>query len=225
MAFTKEEQRAHRAKRKREREADFALRGVKPQPVGRPRKDHVWNAVAGDWFHKQYGPDHSVIICAERRATVPYDSPDYPVYAALRFPPVDRGVISRSRECIEPYMQQGGSQPGWGCKMEEFENRAAAQAWLESEVKSFKDKSAAGTPSSEPSATAQNAPPAFVFRRSRLQRAADRLARRRLAAAFDRRSFDRRSSLFDRRSPFDRRSGADPNSSESEGSESEGEWP
>ena len=36
MAFTKEEQRAHRAKRKREREADFALRGVKPQPVGRP---------------------------------------------------------------------------------------------------------------------------------------------------------------------------------------------
>ena len=220
MAFSKEEKRAHRAKCKREREADFSLRGVKPQPVGRPPKDHVWNVVAGGWFHKKYGPDSSVIICAERRATVPYDSPDYPVWAALHCPPVDRGVISRSRERIEPYLRRH-----CGCKIEQFENRAAAHAWLKSEIKSFKAKSAAGTPSSERSAAAQNAPPAFVFRRSRLQRAADRLARRRLAAAFDRRSFDRRSSLFDRRSPFDRRSGADPNSSESEGSESEGEWP
>ena len=168
----------------------------------------------------RYGPDSSVIICAERRATVPYDSPDYPVWAALHVPPVDRGVISRSRERIEPYVQQGG------CKIEQFENRAAAHAWLKSEVKSFKAKSAAGTPSSERSAAAQNAPPAFVFRRSRLQRAADRLARRRLAAAFDRRSPVDRRSLFDRRSPFDRRSGPPgPNSSESEGSESEGEWP
>ena len=50
MAFTKEEKRDLRAKRKREREADEALRGAKRQPRGRPRYGCKWEEIAGKWI-------------------------------------------------------------------------------------------------------------------------------------------------------------------------------
>ena len=58
------------------------------------------------------------------------------------------------------------------------------------------ERAAAGTLSGEQSGSdAQHAVTPFVFHKSRLQRAAEALARKRSAAAFDRRSpFDRRSS-------------------------------
>ena len=173
MAFTKEEKRDLRAKRKRERQADNALRGVKPQPVGRPRKHQTWNSVAGSWFPTAWPADHIAIVCAERRATLPYDSPDYPVWAALHVTPApgDRGVISRFRQRIGPYTQQDATE------IRQFENRAAAHAWLTASSVCERSGSAA-----------QNTAAPFVFRKSRLQAVADRRARRRSAAAFDRRS-------------------------------------
>ena len=102
MAFTAQQKRALRAKRKQEREADDALRGVKRKPCGRPPKDMKWNGVAGKWFPASWQADCPGIVIAERRATLPTDSPDYPVWAALAPDgdglidiPLDPGCTSR----------------------------------------------------------------------------------------------------------------------------------
>ena len=187
MAFTKEEKRDLRAKRKREREADEALRGVKRQPRGRPRYGCTWDEIAGKWI-------------------------DNSVYAAL----VQGGVIDTSWERIKRYLinDDGTFPSNVQLLVRRFANRADAESWLQ-----FRHAQHAATEESSPPP-----PPAtpVVFGKSRLQRAAERLARRRAAAAFDRatpfgfgksrleRAAERlarrrAAAAFDRRSPFDRR--------------------
>ena len=191
MAFTKEEKRDLRAKRKREREADEALRGVKRQPRGRPRFGCTWDDIAGKWI-------------------------DNSVYAAL----VQGGVIDTSWERIKRYLiNDDGTFPfNVQLLVRRFANRADAESWLQFRLQSDAQQAATEVSSPPPPPPATS----VVFGKSRLQRAAERLARRRAAAAFDRatpfgfgksrleRAAERlarrrAAAAFDRRSPFDRR--------------------
>ena len=135
-----------RAKRKQERVADEALRGVKRKPTGRPRKDHKWNDVAGEWFRKDLPDDHPDIVIAERRATLTPDSPDYPVWAALAVGTASDGLIDTSAESSQTYAEQHGSMHG--TKVRSFVDRGAAESWLRSEIKSRKG-APSGTPRSQ----------------------------------------------------------------------------
>ena len=113
MAFTKEEKRDLRAKRKREREADEALRGVKRQPRGRPPFGCGWDNIAGEW--------------TDRREFF---------YAAL----AQGGVIETSWERITPHFtNDDGTLPSdflLQRQVRRFATRADAETWLQSEVKS-----------------------------------------------------------------------------------------
>ena len=109
------------------------------------------------------------------------------MYAAL----VQGGVIDTSWERIKRYLinDDGTFPSNVQLLVRRFANRADAESWLQFRLQS--DAQQAATEVSSP-------PPAtpVVFGKSRLQRAAERLARRRAAAAFDRRSpFDRRVSV------------------------------
>ena len=137
MAFTAEQKRALRAKRKQQREADDALRGVKRRPRGPPVRGHKWNDVAGKWFPTEWyepqGPDDCLaIVIAKRRAQLQPDSPDYPVYAQRQ--PDGTCVIETTWENMEQrgFVRQRGSFP----MVRDCVNRAAAEAWLSSKVDS-----------------------------------------------------------------------------------------
>ena len=109
MAFTKEEKRDLRAKRKREREADEALRGVKRQPRGRPRFGCTWDDIAGEWI-------------------------DNSVYAAL----VQGGVIDTSWKRIARYLinDDGKFPSNLHQLVQRFANRADAESWLKFRLQS-----------------------------------------------------------------------------------------